>query len=476
MQVDPIIKGDLHLIKEAFEAGSLNQSGAATYVPLRPMISSARQVHENIRVAVARYPSVYVKNSADKSSLIDRVQEECLPCSARLKGLKQLDISLDLDLMLGAYNTSTLKNLGEFFKNMKGQTPIERNICEAFAALRSNCVPDLRRLKAAMTLTLSEIRGFDLKALKDAFLTVALGLLAKLSISYTTGFDKYTRLITDSLRCMANDLKNQIAKLDPILSAGGRANSIQAFRAAWSKNEADKNWLHRDVNFQPVFNTKAFEAIDKATRVSTEAIDKVQNATADFKATLDGAPGQVGEALNTIEGIMNLCIGRVEANLDGALQDLLKLLKVNEQNMNSMNTILQQVQTIIGTIALVEALISSDARKQYDPCGPKRARRFFSELTIPDRQIYIVQPPADSGRPADDVDVIITTDPIQVDNPIVRDILQQAGVATRKINVGASAAPGAQPTDEKNIGFVVDVEPVNVNFFSCMRKSLTLGQ
>ena len=478
-QVDPVLKGDLNIVKAAFEKGAQTQPGAATYVPFRGMISSTRQIHENVRAAVARYPSVYAKDSP--KSLIDTVQQECIPCAGRLKVLKGLDISFDLDLMLGNYNKNTLTNLVEFFKHLKGQTPIERNICEAFAALRANCVPDVKRLVAVMTLTISEIRNVDIPHLHVSFLGVVFSILSKITVGYTTGFDKYTRLITDTIRCNSNDLKTQLAKLDPILSPGGRNNAAQAFKNAWSKNEAGKNWTRNNANSTPVYNANAFNKIDKATRASTEAIDKVQNATADFKASADNKTKNV---MAVLDGVFNLCSGRVELNLDGALQDLLKMLKSNDSNLDVMNTLLQQVQTIMGAIALCQALVSSDARQKYDACGPDRGRKFFNDITLPDRKIFIVPPPPESGRPADDVDIVITSDPIQVDNPIVRDILEQSGIAIRAINTGTSGSvvtgtPGSVAgssvaSQAEDIAFIVDSEPITINFFACMKK--TLGQ
>ena len=464
-QVDPILKQDLHLVKTAFENGAQNQKGAAVYVPFRNMITSTRRVHENVRASVARYPSVYVKSDS-KQSLIDTVQQECIPCASRLRVLRDLDISLDLDLMLGNYNVKSLQNLVKFFGSLKGRTPIEQNICMAFAALRANCVPDLQRLLQAMTLTLSDIRTSDLKNLNVTFLSVVVSMISKIAVGYTTGFDKYTRLITDTLRCMANDLKTQLAKLDPILSSGGRANTAEAFKNAWKKNEEGKNWVKSNAASRPVFNKYAFDKIDKATQTSVEAVDKVQNAEVDFEAA---ATNKTGDVVAVLNGVVNLVVGRVQANLDGALQDLMKMLKANEQNMDAMNKLIQQIQTIIGMISLVQALVSSDARQQYDSCGPERGRKFFNDLSIPRRKIYVVPPPPDSGRPRNDVDIIITDDPIQVDNPIVREILEQSGVAIRVIE---TETPGSTKTE--NIQFVVDSEPITINFFACMKK--TLGQ
>lgn len=465
MQVDPILKQDLKLVKEAFENGAQKQSGNAVFVPFRPMISSTRQVHENVRAAVARYPSVYVKSSS-KQSLIDTIQQQCIPCASRLKVLRNLDISPDLDLMLGNYNTRSLKNLIKFFGGLKGRTPIEQNICGAFAAMRSNCVPDLQRLIQALTLILTDIRSIDLKTLNVSFLSVVISLISKITVNYTTGFDKYTRLITDTLRCMASDLKTQLAKLDPILSAGGRANTEEAFKNAWKKNEEGKNWVQNNAASRPVYNSYAFGKIDKASQSSVESVDKVGKATEDFTLAVEN---KTGDVVAVLSGVINLAIGRVEANLDGAIQDLMKMLKANDQNLNAMNTLIQQIQSIIGTISLLQALVSSNARQQYDACGPDRGRKFFNDLTIPNRKIYLVPPPPDSGRPPNDIDIVIADNPIQVDNPIIRGVLEQAGVAIKAVNTGTTGNVNAE-----DLHFVVDSEPLSINFFACMKK--TLGQ
>jgi hypothetical protein len=369
--------------------------------------------------------------------------------------------------MLGNYNVKALQDLTKFFGTLKGRTPIEDNICAAFSALRSHCIPDLQRLLMALTLIISDIRSIDLKTLQVSFLGVIVSLLSKIAVGYTTGFDKYTRLITSTLRCMSNDLKTQLAKLDPILSPGGRKNTEEAFRNAWKKNEEGKNWIIATGSSRPVYNSAAFKKIDKATDKAVGAIEQVNSATEKFTESLENKTGDVIAVLN---GVLNLTIGRVEANLDGAMQDLMKLLKANETNLSAMNTLLQQIQSIIGMISLVQALVSSNARNQYDACGETRGRRFFHDLTIPNRKIYLVPPPPDSGRPPNDIDVVITDDPIPVDNPIVRDILDRSGVATRTINTETTNSPTG--IDDKDIKFIVDSEPVSINFFACMKKTL----
>lgn len=495
--VDPILKQDLTLVKTAFEAGALKQDGAATYLPFRTMISNTRQTHEAIQSSLKTYPSYYVPKSG-KQNLIDKIQNECLPCITRLKSLGDLDVHPDIDLTLGKYDTTCLKGLTQFYSNLKGASEVETHICQMYGALKTQCIPDLQRMIQALTLLISDIRNIDLQTLKMSFLQLVVALLGKMVVSYTTGLDKYTRLITDTLRCMSYSIKDQLAKLDPILSQGGRANTAEAFqrastnaagqvtnprdfqtteafRKAWVTNQSDQNWLQRDQQSSPVYNAYVFDKINKAEATSTDAVKKLDNAEVGFHTTAGNkdSGGGPNKAALVLDGILNMSIGRVEVNLEGALQDLIKLLKGNADGLEAMNAILQQIQSIIGLLNIVKALVSANPKQILDPCGPERGRAFFSQLSIPGRKIYVTPPPADSGRGMMDVDVIIANDPIQVDNPIVREVLQQAGINIRTItpvtkNVGSSTP------NEANINFVVDSEPISINFFACMKRTLSV--
>lgn len=511
--VDPILKQDLMLVKESFENGALKQNGAAVYLPFRPMISTTRQGHQAIRTNLTKYPSVYVKDNSKKKSLLSQVQAECLPCAARLSYLKQLDISFDVDATFNGYNKSSLNNLVEFFKKLKGQTPIEKNLCDIAGALRGQCIPDLQRLLALLAMTLSDIRTFDLKKLKVSFLSFIFALLGKVVVSLTTGLDKYTRLITDTIRCMSLQIQDQIDNLDPILSPEGRQNTAASFKKAWKNTEEDKQWLtgYLSNSLPPPKKTKGTSNLDAAndpritplsesrpvppkdidrridqvaTTVATP-FDLAQKATLEFQEASNpksqpiGAP-KVDTPLAILEGTLNLCISRVELNLDGAIQELLKLLKSNDDNMKGMNVLLEQMNSLIGMISMVQSLVNSGGNNKYDPCGPERGRDFFHQLQIPGRRIYIVPPPKDSDRPLNDVDVVITNDPIQVDNPIVRDILQGAGITVIQAELPTSqtstiaTAPIKAGQRQDSIRFIIDSEPITINFFACMKK--TLGQ
>jgi hypothetical protein len=510
--VDPILKQDLMLVKESFENGALKQNGAAVYLPFRPMISTTRQGHQAIRANVAKYPSVYIKGNSKKNSLLSKVQSECIPCAARLSYLKQLDISFDVDVTLNGYNKSSLNQLVTFFKQLKGQTPIERNLCDIAGALRGQCLPDLQRLLALLAMTLVDIRTFDLKKLKVSFLSFIFALLGKVVISLTTGLDKYTRLITDTIRCMSLQIQDQIDNLDPILSEEGRRNTAASFKKAWRNKENDKQWVAgylansipppekvkgssnleaaNSPRITPLYESrpvppKNIDAqIDRAASVVATPFEQMQNAALKVQAasnpvsTAIGTP-RIDQPLAILEGTLSLCISRVEANLDGAIQELLKLLKSNDDNMKGMNVLLEQMNAIIGMISMVQALVNSGGNNKYDPCGPERGRDFFHQLQIPGRRIYIVPPPIDSDRPLNDVDIIITNDPIQVDNPIVRDVLQQAGITVIQSEEPSSTssvatAPVKTGQRQDNIRFTIDSEPMTINFFACMKK--TLGQ
>ena len=104
MVVDPVLKNDLMLIRDAFKEGALAQDGNAAFVPVREMLSTQRQAHQGITTAVRRYPSYYARNQDKVRSLLDKVQEECVPCTERIKALRDCDIGLEIDDSLIQYN------------------------------------------------------------------------------------------------------------------------------------------------------------------------------------------------------------------------------------------------------------------------------------------------------------------------------------------------------------------------------------
>lgn len=459
--VDPVLKQDLMTVKAGFEQGALEQSGRSAYIPFRPMIQQTRLAHQAIQTNVGRYPSFYAKDRAN-ASFIDKVQQECIPCSARIRLLADVDMSVNLYYGLDAYNAQALDSMIEFFKHFKGQGFFSVHLCDAYAALREHCIPDLTRLIAALALLLADIRRIDLRALVDGFLNFMVSILAKMVVGYATGLDRFTHMITSTLRCMAEDIKYQISKLDPILTAEGRQRSSEAFRRAWRANDDDKNWLQANREYNPVYSSQATEAIDKAVAGAENISDKLTRTTVGFNKTI--LKGGGGQALLAIQGLMNMSIGRVEVSLDGALQELLKLLKANTNNMKAMNQLYQQIHSITEMLGILQALVdSAGAKELYDPCGPDRGRRFFNNLQIPGRDVYIA-PPADEGRPEDDVDVIISDEPIEVENPIVREVLEGAGIRLHRVS-------GTGEDGSEDLKFEIEAEPITINFFACMKQA-----
>lgn len=450
--VDPIIKQDLLLVKEAFETGAEKQEGQAIFLPLKAMMQSNRQIHENIKEQVARYPSSYMP-PVSNTSLIDKIQAECIPCASRLKHLKDLDISFDLFYGLDAYNTAALQSMIDFYKNYEDRGFIETNICEIYSALKTNCIPDLQRVILALTMLLADIRNFDWKLLKDGFLNILVSVLSRLVVGFATGLDRYTRLITDTIRCMMNDVKYQIAKLDPILSGEGRRVTAKAFSDAWNKSSSQTNWLQKRQISRSVYSNYTAEKINQSIERTSTVFDQVNFATLKLNKVLkDG-----NKPLVALEALFNVAISRVELRLDGALQELLKLLKANTDNMDAMNKLYQQLNMIVEVIALVKALAyARDKDDKENPCGPEQGRRFFNEISIPGRTIYLIPPTEDSDRPSDDIDIVISKDPVRVDNPIVREVLENAGIKIKQT---------------EDLKFEIDAEPITINFFACMKQA-----
>lgn len=411
--VDPQLKADLMLVKEAFERKALElKDDDAALVPMASMLREGQDAHQNIRDNIARTPAYYARNQDDTRSTMERVQQECVPCAARISALKECDLSPDLDETLLVYNRNVLNQLTAMFRNLNGRNPIESHLCDIYKLFNSQCIPDIRRMIAALAFLLSDLRSFRLKSLKDSFLQTLLALLAGLVVNITFNFEKFGILVTDTIKCSLADIKAQLAKLAPILSGEAKAKSREAFERAWRNNEQDKHWL----------STTDLYGVAPPAQVPFN-----DELTAFEEGVLDKVPSTLGGLDEVLEKTIQEAVTTIDLNIVNTRQELLKLLKQNGEDMKALHTLIEQIQLVQGMLNVLSGL--ADTKSSYNPCGDddldeiEQARRFFTRIKIPRRRIDVTPNPDDPT----DVEIEITPDPITVDNPVVKDILEDAG-------------------------------------------------
>lgn len=434
MPVDQQLKADLMLVKDAFEKKALQQDvEAAALVPMAPMLRAGRDAHQSIRDQVTRYPSYYARNTDRNKSTLDRIQQECVPCAARISSLKDCDLSPDIDETLLVYNRNVLQQLTAQFNTLNGRNPIETHLCDIYNAFKSECLPDIRRAIAALAFLLNDIRGFKLKDLKDSFLQTLLALIAGLVVNITFNFEKFGLLVTDTLKCVLADIKAQLAKLSPILSEEGRDKAKEAVTRAWRSNEDDKQWLQGTDLYAPA---------------APSEVPFNNGLTAFEQQTLDKIPSLLGGVDEILERTLQEAITKIDLNIIGTRQELLKLLKQNGEDMKALHQLIEQILLVQGMLNVLRGI--ADAKGDYNPCGDpdvdnnEQARRFFTRLKLPNRRIQVNQD--DNG----DVEIEVIPDPTVVENPVVRDILQEAGF----------------PIEGDRV--LVGGEPVTINVFGCI--------
>jgi hypothetical protein len=439
MPVDPQLKADLMLVRQTFEEKALEQdSQAATIVPVAGMLRNGRDAHQTLRDQVARYPSYYARNTDETQSTIDRIQQECVPCSARISALKECDLSPQIDDMLLVYDRNVLRQLVALFRNLNGRNPIEQHLCDVYKFYNAQCIPDLRRTIAALAYLINDIRSFKLKKLKDSFLQSLLALLAGLVVNITFNFEKFGLLVTDTVKCSLADIKAELAKLSPILSKEGRNQARESIRRSVRNTEEDKQWI-RDMDLYAPAPPTHIPFNDELTAFEENILDKLPNRLGGFDTVL--------------EKTVQAAISTIDQNIIGTRQELVKLLKQNGEDLSALHQLIEQALLVQGMINVIKGL--ADTKNDYDPCGDPNidnielARRFFTRAKLPNRRIDVVP---DADNPGN-VSIEITSDPMTVGNPVVQDILEDAGFP---IN-------GDQ---------ILPAEPMEVNLFGCLGRNI----
>jgi hypothetical protein len=154
------------------------------------------------------------------------------------------------------------------------------------------------------------------------------------------------------------------------------------------------------------------------------------------------------DAGGLIQNMLQKAIQRVDGNLEIAKGEFLKLLKSSHGNFQALNELVAQIQTVIGLLSVIEGIVES--RGDYDPCTRESDERFFIQLTLPRRRVTVKR--VDTDLP-DDIEVDIIPDTTSVDNPVIEEILEEAGVDLVKV-------------DDSSVE--VRAEPVTISVTKCL--------
>ena len=432
MPVSPTQKQDLMLVKEAFEKKALEQDTAgAQRLPMVTTVQQARRIHEVIRDEATTYPAANAKQKTakDDPSFLKQKQIECIPCLGRIRSLKDLDMAGDLFSTMLAYNDRALKNMLQLFKSVSRPNYIQENLCGAYHALRSQCIPDITRLITQLTLLLNNLRGFNLKSLKDQLIGLVGALIVRSLVFGAINYDMYVGLITDVTRCIATDINTQLGKLEPILSREGLEDianllPLDTQDGELTRDEAARakaaNWFPDQGDFN--YAKDASKAVNNAEQVAADTLNTFNR----------GAGQGVDRAANIgrlIKDMIEESISVVDDKLQNATQELLKFLKLSDGNLSAQIEIMDQVQLVQSVLEVLKTI--QKTRSNFDPCGEDAGRRFFNRIKFPGQDINVEDPDH-----ADGPTVTIVPPTIRIKNPVVEDILNENGIETGPVKSG----------------------------------------
>lgn len=453
MPVSPTQKQDLLLVKQFFEKKALDQdTSGATWLPMVTTVQQTRRIHETIQGEAVRYPAAVSQQKTAKhdQSFLKQKQIECIPCLGRIKAVGDLDMIGDLFASMLAYNDRALKNMLNLFRSVSRPNRIQENLCGAYTALRSQCVPDITRLLSQLTLLMNHLRGFNLKSLKDQLISLVGALIVRNLVTGAINYDMYISLITNVTRCIVTDINTQLTKLEPILSREGlqdiaqllpldtqdgeltRAEAAEKKASTWFPDQGDFNYA-QDIS------------------------KKIAKGNDQFESKLNTFTGQAGKGVSkaadvgrVLSDMIEESITVVDGKLRNATSELLKFLKLSDGNLSGQIELLDQIQLIRSVLEVLKTI--KDTRGDFDPCGKDAGRRFFTRIKFPGQDIIVDN--SDPNNP--DIDIIPPS--IRIDNPVVEEILNENGIDTGP--VGESGAIKS--------GRVVSSVPVSINISQCL--------
>lgn len=430
--IDPVYKSDLQVVRDAFEEKAVaSDQKNAELVPLATVMRTTTDTHAAIQEGLKTYPSSYAANASKTDSIVDRLQKECIPCLARLHSLPKLDLGSALLNTLDGFNIGKLLQLKSIFDQLSGPSDVDRELCSVYQALKSQCIPDITRMLAALAFLINDIRSIDLPRDVGSFLSIVLGMISKLFVRQAMNLDKFDQLITGTLDCVLNDIKAQMAKLEPILSGANREKTAQMFKDAWHAS------LTRAAKYDAISTSGVNKQLAKVSAVASRVSGTVETV-------IDTSLGRLVDEANK----------RIRFYLDQASKEILKLTKTDLDMLESTTESIRKIKNAMSVIQLLKALLGVGSG-EMDPCGGHgKASRVFAQMTLPGRTVVVdtVDPGGtDDGR--HDTIITIVPDPVKIDNPVVADILARAGVRVVKLDDGTMTA---------------QAEPVAISLFGCL--------
>jgi len=465
MPVSPIQKQDLTLIKGAFERGALAQdTRGATWLPMVTSVQQSRRIHETAQAEAKEYPSATSQPKAkNDKSFLQQAQAECIPCASRISVPDDLDIGQDLFATMMAYNERALQNMLGLFSAISQPNRIQENMCQAYHALRSQCIPDIARLISHLTLLVQDLRSFNLKSLKDQLVQLIGSLIVRSLVFGALNYDKYITLITDVARCIVTDINTQLKKLEPILSGERNVKT-------YNPELADDATTTEIVN--AITSTPSQDSWTEETRAYNYAKDasigiaKVEYGLNKAVSVVDGHVGRgVDKAANVgyiISDVIEDSIALADNKLQNATSELLKFLKLSDGNMKTQIQTMGQIQLIQSILEVLRTI--RDTRGDFNPCGSndgtEAGRRFFSRIRTPGQDIII-----DNLDP-ENPELTIMPPTFKIDNPIVEAILNEHGIETGSVEVGNTS--NAKQGNIVKSGRVVKSVPISINISKCL--------
>jgi hypothetical protein len=452
MPVSATQKQDLTIIKNVFEKKALEKDTVgAVWLPMVSSVQQSRRIHEVIRDEVSSYPSSEnrKKKASQDQSFLKQKQSECIPCIDRVKSLVDIDIGGDILANLLTYNTLAIKNMISIFNGLSKPNRIQESLCEGYKSLRSQCIPDIARIIAQLKFLISSIRSFKIKSLKEQLVSLVGSLMARGLIFGTVNWDKYIALITNTARCIANDINTQISKLDPILSREGLddvANIVP------KKKQEKIDPLAELIRENPDDFANSQEVKSAAIKAGPKRTLFPGKGDFDYGENIRGKLSSFNQskryqdAANLIKDMLEESIDLVDNKLEVATNQLFKLLKLSNDNLCEQIESTNQVRLIMSVLAILNTI--KDTRGNFDPCGENAGKNFFTKIKIPGQEIVI-----DNSDP-NNTELNIIPPSIRIDNPVVEDILNENGIGTVDSKIKS--------------GSIVESIPVSMNISKCL--------
>lgn len=475
MPVSPTQKQDLMLVKDVFEKKALLQdTSGATWLPMVTTVQQTRRIHETIQGEAARYPAAVSQQKVAKNdqSFLKQKQIECIPCLDRIRAVGDVDMFGDLFASMIAYNDRALKNMLNLFKSVSRPNRIQENLCGAYTALRSQCVPDITRLLSQLTLLMNHLRGFNLKSLKDQLISLLGALIIRNLVTGAINYDMYINLITNVTRCIVTDINTQLTKLEPILSREGLEDIAKLLPL---ERDTERRLPRQPGDPEGTFRTESGRLVNNQTAAERKAANwfpdqgdfnyaqdiskQIVKAEGNFESKLNTFTGQADKGVakaakigRIISDMIEESISVVDSKLTCATSEMLKFLKLSDGNLSSQIQLLDQIQLIRSVLEVLKTI--KDTRGDFDPCGKDAGRRFFTRIKFPGQDIIVTVDDSDPDNP--ELDIIPPG--IKIDNPVVEEILNANGIDTGPIGESGAVKSGR----------VVSSVPVSINISKCL--------